>query len=399
MSAHYRFGSEAARDDYVAIRGWDKEEVRSLLECVAKVAHLVEDALEYAQDSIEFAERHMRKHGGADPNKLTLQHVAAFNLYTKENLANPEQSFFRVMNAAFNSDNRKQVLPFFDYLHLFVDGAKQLPNACPAKLWRAFPNQDPRWPQLYPIGKEKIWWAFSSTTKNSEVLSDPSFFGTDTPAGQGGRTLFMLDCVSGIDISAFSDFPEAEVLLMPGSAFVVEQTMAPTLLGGVLQVVMRQTPSRHDLLPASGGGGGGAAAAALGSPPAAASPKPTGALANAGMSDEAALQAAMAASMAKKTSQPQTAQVNSSFRACNALSPPLSSSLRLCCLIFTPSHKSFHSRTLFDLLLTSALMYVCSHMQAQAAAKTIAELTTAVGTLSRWFYEICTYIDRMTTCN
>ena len=87
MSAHHRFGGEAARDDYVPIRGWDKKEVRSLLECVAKVAHLVEDALEYAQDSIEFAERHMRKHGGADPNKLTLQHVAAFNLYTKENLS------------------------------------------------------------------------------------------------------------------------------------------------------------------------------------------------------------------------------------------------------------------------------------------------------------------------
>ena len=77
--------------------------------------------------------------------------------------------------------------------------------------------------------------------------------------------------------------------------------MAPTLLGGVLQVVMRQTPSRHDLLPASSEGGGGAAASALGSPPAAAAPKPTGAYANAGMSDEAALQAAMAASMAKKT--------------------------------------------------------------------------------------------------
>ena len=44
-----------------------------------------------------------------------------------------------------------------------------------------------------------------------------SFFGT-----QGERTLFMLDCVVGIDISMYSDFPEDEVLLMPGSKFVVE---------------------------------------------------------------------------------------------------------------------------------------------------------------------------------
>ena len=67
------------------------------------------------------------------------------------------------------------------------------------------------------------------------MLQSPSFFG---PSGE--RTLFMLDCVSGIDISPYSDFPEDEVLLMPGSTFVVEQTMPPALLGGVLQVVMRQ---------------------------------------------------------------------------------------------------------------------------------------------------------------
>ena len=38
MSAHHRFGGEAARDDYVPIRGWDKKAVRPLLECVARHA-------------------------------------------------------------------------------------------------------------------------------------------------------------------------------------------------------------------------------------------------------------------------------------------------------------------------------------------------------------------------
>ena len=35
---------------------------------------------------------------------------------------------------------------------------------------------------------------------------------------------------------------------MPGAKFEVEQTMAPVMLGGVLQVVMKQLPSRHSLL-------------------------------------------------------------------------------------------------------------------------------------------------------
>ena len=40
-----------------------------------------------------------------------------------------------------------------------------------------------------------------------------------------------------------------------------------------------------------------------------------------------------------------------------------------------------------------------AHMKVQAAAKTIAELATAVGTLILWFYEMCIESDRMAACN
>ena len=50
----------------------------------------------------------------------------------------------------------------------------------------------------------------------AQVLTDPTFFGD-----RGARTLFLCDCSSAVDICEFSDFPEAEVLLMPGSKFVV----------------------------------------------------------------------------------------------------------------------------------------------------------------------------------
>lgn len=214
-----RLAGENARDDFVPVRGWVRGATLDLVPALRAVqkADVVDDVLEYAGDSVEFAERQLRKHGGRDPGGLNLQQIAAFNLYTKENVGNPEASFFRVLNTALSSMNCSEVLPFFGYLKLFIEGARLLPNACPQDLWRAFPTLDPEWATVYPKDKELFWWGFTSTTKDSDALSNPNFFGAD-----GQRTLFLMHCVSGIDISAYSDFPEAEVLLMPGSKFVVE---------------------------------------------------------------------------------------------------------------------------------------------------------------------------------
>ena len=109
----------------------------------------IEDVLEYALDALEFADRHFTKHGGVDPHGLTKDEVVAINFYTKENVGNMAQSFFRVLNKAFNAE-RSQAVPFFAYLKLFVEGARKLPNGCPAKLWRAFPNLDPEWASCTP---------------------------------------------------------------------------------------------------------------------------------------------------------------------------------------------------------------------------------------------------------
>ena len=60
--------------------------------------------LEYAQDALDSAERYLRRHGGRDPHGLNLEQIAAIRLYTKENIANPDQSFFRVLNRTLNSE-------------------------------------------------------------------------------------------------------------------------------------------------------------------------------------------------------------------------------------------------------------------------------------------------------
>ena len=63
-----RLAGEIPQDSFVPIRGWDKVPTLPLLKCVAPFKEegplCIEDIEEYAQDSIEFAERYLRKHRG-----------------------------------------------------------------------------------------------------------------------------------------------------------------------------------------------------------------------------------------------------------------------------------------------------------------------------------------------
>ena len=104
MASAHRFGGEAGREDFVPIRGWHRGETKPLLEALAPFRDSIEDVLEYAQDALDSAERYLRRHGGRDPHGLNLEQIAAIRLYTKENIANPEQSFFRVLNRTLNSE-------------------------------------------------------------------------------------------------------------------------------------------------------------------------------------------------------------------------------------------------------------------------------------------------------
>ena len=238
-----RFNAGEARQDIVPMRGWEKAEVLGLVEAVRSAAPLVEDIVRYAEDALEFAENYLRRHGGRDPHGLNRQQIAALNLYTHENLGSPEQSLFKVLNRALNERDRRHIVPFFPYIKLFATGARQLPNACPLRLWRGFPQLSEDWASTYRVGEVLYWWGFSSCTMNPDVLTNDRFFGTS-----GARTLFQLDATLGIDLSPYSSYPEAEVLLMPGSKFEVEQIMAPQMLGGALQVMLKQVESRHCLL-------------------------------------------------------------------------------------------------------------------------------------------------------
>ena len=94
-----------------------------------------------------------------------------------------------------------------------------------------------------PNKMRSYWWGVTSCTKTPEVLASAQFFGVS-----GERTLFMLSCTQGVDISDFSDYPEDEVLLMPGTCFKVGKVMPGKFLGGATAITMTQISTRHDLL-------------------------------------------------------------------------------------------------------------------------------------------------------
>ena len=215
-----------------------------LAEATAGLALTVPGVVSAADEALAFG----RRHAARFPS-LTVDHIAAINLYTKQNEDVPDHSFFKLLNQALNSRERAGLAPFFPYLRLVADAERLLPNVGPCDVLRVFPTQQAGWEDTYRQGSRVHWWGFSSTTKNGNgaVLVDPMFFGT---AGQ--RMLFTLHVVRGIDISAFSDFPqEDEVLLMPGAVFAVTQVVPPGMLGGAAMVLMQQLEDGEALAPAA----------------------------------------------------------------------------------------------------------------------------------------------------
>ena len=156
-------------------------------------------------------------------------------------------------------------------------------------------------------GRKFTWHGFCSTTKTIEVLSNPLFCGKTGP-----RTIFTIQLTQGQarEITRYSLVPsEGEVLLPPGCRFIVQSVL--DVGNGLTIIQIEELPSDEwildlripDGVPPHAGGGAAAAK----------QPEPQPQHANAGLDDEAALQAALAASAkqqaAKKAAVPKKAVV------------------------------------------------------------------------------------------
>ena len=166
----------------------------------------------------------------ADPHGLDADEAGGLWLYTAQS------EFYPTLNQLLRNRDRSALIPFFPYLQLMLTARSKLPKYN-GPVWRGVKGVDLR--AQYPKDKEVWWWAFSSTTKQLQTLTNPMFLGTS-----GVRTVFMIEIVHGVDLQRYSAFQgeasEAEVLLYPGTMLKVVGSME--MGGGLFQVHLREMP-------------------------------------------------------------------------------------------------------------------------------------------------------------
>ena len=166
----------------------------------------------------------------ADPHGLDADEAGGLWLYTAES------DFYPTLNRLLRNRDRSALKPFFPYLQLMLTARSKLPKYN-GSVWRGVKGVDLR--DKYPKDKEVWWWAFSSTTKQLQTLTNPMFLGTS-----GVRTVFMIEIVHGVDLQRYSAFQgvasEAEVLLYPGTKLKVVSSME--MGGRLFQVHLREVP-------------------------------------------------------------------------------------------------------------------------------------------------------------
>ena len=140
----------------------------------------------------------------------TFDEAAAIQLYTQQTCLYP-----RLNSALRDKSDPENLKPVFPYLKLLLTGLNKLPLVR-AKVYRGVClDLHKQYNQLQ--GRVFTWWAFSSTTMSAKLMQSKLFLGE-----KGDRTLFSIDAI-GVDIAAFSAFPdEQELLLLPGTSLKVQ---------------------------------------------------------------------------------------------------------------------------------------------------------------------------------
>jgi hypothetical protein len=192
---------------------------------------------------------------------LTVEQVAAINLYTQES------PFYKGLNGALGGwgvGGQAAIRHYLLYIKIAMEALAALPQfeTTVYRGIRGVPLETLL--KGKGIGDVLAWWAFTSTTGTSDVLRDPMFFGVG--AQHGERVVFVIEVKSGVRVKSFSalgsileyylqpfgakDKNEDEFMLKPGTMFVIDSITAFTT--GVTEVKMHEVPN-PDIIGLMGG--------------------------------------------------------------------------------------------------------------------------------------------------
>jgi hypothetical protein len=160
--------------------------------------------------------------GNCDSPKdaLTKDESASIFLYTTE-WKPRDQCLYVALNSILRSKIRDELIsPWLLYMKLLLTALFKLPSHT-MTVWRGV-RLDLR--NEYEVGKMYTWWGFSSCTEALSVLQSKLFLGQE-----GKRTMFSIECFNGKKIREHSSFKnEDEILLLPGSQFIVRSHLQPS---------------------------------------------------------------------------------------------------------------------------------------------------------------------------
>ena len=167
---------------------------------------------------------------------ITHDAAASIMLYTMGKSAN-DQALYYVLNSILRSnqpDRSDQLKPWFLYLKLFITALSYIPSYR-GTIYRGVKLD---LSDYYPVGREFVWWGFSSCTKSLSVLQSELFLGKE-----GVGTLFVIDCFSGKEIRDYSYFQkEDEVLLVAARQFRVTGSLNPKPHLWIIQIKEIEPP-------------------------------------------------------------------------------------------------------------------------------------------------------------
>ncbi len=192
------YNPELQQTDWNPICGYKDRNLKSLEEAVESIAEskLVENIREYAKEAKQKCTKN---------TELTPNESAAIYLYTMDT------PFYETLNSVLRVENPPDLVPWFDFLKLFMTAVEKLPSH-KTTVWRGLANVEA---SNYIEGQMFTWWNVNSCSLTADVSAGFTC---------GNGILFCINTIYSKDIRTYSSAKtgEEEVILMPGTRLRVQ---------------------------------------------------------------------------------------------------------------------------------------------------------------------------------
>ncbi len=196
------YNPELQQTNWNPICGYKDRNLKSLEEAVESIAEskLVKNIREYAKEAKQKCTKN---------TQLTVNESAAIYLYTMDT------PFYETLNGILRVENPPDLVPWFDFLKLFITAVQKLPShKTTTTVWRGLANLKA---SNFIEGQMFTWWNVNSCSTYPSVAA-----GFTCDMG----VLCCINTIYGKDIRTYSaKNGEEEVVLMPGTRLRVKDKM------------------------------------------------------------------------------------------------------------------------------------------------------------------------------